>query len=455
MLLRCVCFACATGPYRRKGTRPNGTAEYRKVDAETGNDARDPEVNIYCNDGGWRIIGSQNYYQTFGGAQGPVPPENGWQEYHCAAPFPTLTFCTEAAAAGRPAGEGAPTAQAASASDGDGDGDESDMDDSDGAVTPAPSAKDDGIELLMRLYGQRSSTLLCMSRREDAVVALLSALSLWETLEEPNEDQTEELLSILSRLCALHATPAAGGDGDTPSQPAEMMDGWRKRLEEHQVEWEEAVRVGQKNLEYLAVIAEYYTKVQSAPEQAIPAEWAAAGSWMASSCGDRTIYADMEQHIFSRSPPEGVTVLNGEELLRVQGKSPTFDALWELTELMEAWPADRKAPSAEAQVQIIHTRCQPLVADALLGLPLTALFCIVDAQLAVVRALWSLVVNDDVNKDTTTVLGGIEALAGTMRAHQGREDPACIDLQASSCMVMWCVLAQAHLSSYGSLGAAV
>ena len=212
----------------------------------------------------------------------------------------------------------------------------------------------------MRLHVQRSSTLLCLGRREDAVVALLSALSLWESFEEPNEDQTEELLSILSRLCALHATPADGEwsatDDDAPPQSGEMLSGWRTRLDEHQVRWEDAVRVGQKNLAYLAVIAEYYTKAQTAPGKATPADWVAAGSWRLSSCGDRVIYADMEKHVFSRSPPDGVTVLNGEELLRVQGKSPTFDALWELTELMEAWPEDRKTPNTETQVRTIHTR---------------------------------------------------------------------------------------------------
>ena len=82
--------------------------------------------------------------------------------------------------------------------------------------------------------------------------------------------------------------------------------------------------------------------------------------------------------------------------------------------------------------------------------PLTAFVGDVDPQLAVVRALWSLVMNNDANKDTTTQLGGIEALAGAMRSHQDRDDPICIDLQSSSCMVMLCVPLQGLLCHLGS-----
>jgi hypothetical protein len=70
------------------------------------------------------------------------------------------------------------------------------------------------------------------------------------------------------------------------------------------------------------------------------------------------------------------------------------------------------------------------------------------SQLGVIRGLWSLVVNDDDNKDTACREGAIEAIVGAMQTH-----PASSDLQGAACMVMWYVQystvqypAAAHLS---------
>ena len=60
--------------------------------------------------------------------------------------------------------------------------------------------------------------------------------------------------------------------------------------------------------------------------------------------------------------------------------------------------------------------------------------CACVSQLGVIRGLWSLVVNDDDNKDTACREGAIEAIVGAMQTH-----PASSDLQGAACMVMWYV----------------
>ena len=53
------------------------------------------------------------------------------------------------------------------------------------------------------------------------------------------------------------------------------------------------------------------------------------------------------------------------------------------------------------------------------------------AQVAVLRGLWALVVNDDENKEMLCREHGIPAIVGAMQAH-----PQSSDLQSASCMVV-------------------
>ena len=61
---------------------------------------------------------------------------------------------------------------------------------------------------------------------------------------------------------------------------------------------------------------------------------------------------DIDAGIFTRTAPEGIVVLDKEEVLPT---CTTFDACWELAERMENWPADRKCPSTETQVRSSRT----------------------------------------------------------------------------------------------------
>ena len=122
------------------------------MDSETGRDARDPEINIYCNDGGWRIIGRQNYYQTFGGVQGEVPPENGWERYHCGAPFPTLSFYAQSQARTTPGSDALRSqARPQSSEEDDVDGDDVGLPMAENAVNPADALRGQLKALLQNL----------------------------------------------------------------------------------------------------------------------------------------------------------------------------------------------------------------------------------------------------------------------------------------------------------------
>lgn len=230
------------GPYRRKGVRENGTAEYRKVDSETGRDARDPEINIYCNEGGWRIIGRQNYYQTFGGVQGEVPPENGWQRYHCDAPFPKLSFCSQLQGhAAREVG-GASGSRAGDASS---EGEEADVDVAELVAEYDMSPADEAAELAMRLHESRAETLLCLRRPEEAARALLQAHEMFCQLSCPLPKQVEAYCMILVKLCAMHHSEHAAMKAAASSLISEEdIAAWQRTLEKYGIAREDAMRVG-------------------------------------------------------------------------------------------------------------------------------------------------------------------------------------------------------------------
>ena len=63
---------------------------------------------------------------------------------------------------------------------------------------------------------------------------------------------------------------------------------------------------------------------------------------------------DFEEGTFTRTAPEGIAVLDIEEVLP---NSATFTAYWHFAEKMVAWPADKKSPSTETQVR---TQCSAL-----------------------------------------------------------------------------------------------
>lgn len=61
--------------------------------------------------------------------------------------------------------------------------------------------------------------------------------------------------------------------------------------------------------------------------------------------------ADADAGLVTRTAPEGINVLDREELLP---NFESFEKWWTLAEKIDAWPADQQPPSAETQVRYVH-----------------------------------------------------------------------------------------------------
>jgi uncharacterized protein YicC (UPF0701 family) len=108
------------------------------------------------------------------------------------------------------------------------------------------SANDEASEIAMRCYAARGNALLGLRRPVEAVRSFLQAYAMFKQLEEKNDDQIEDMLDDLMRLCALYhseeaATQAAVGEVLTEEQVA----GFKLAMKEYGVNWdEEGKRVG-------------------------------------------------------------------------------------------------------------------------------------------------------------------------------------------------------------------